>query len=268
MSLKKFLTSRVFLKHLIAALLLIVLLLVIVFKWMKVYTHHGVSYAVPALIGLDQKNAAKVAAENNLRIAIIDSVYNHSYAPGVVVDQLPLKGFKVKQNRVINLTINSSEPEKIVLPQLTDISLRQAQALVEKYGLFVQNITYEPSEYDNLVLKVMKDSVLLSQGDKIVKGEGVDLVIGRSHGNMKTDVPNLLGFTLDEAQAVICDANLNVGVLIYDKNVKSADDSIAAKIWKQMPLQNVQQIDMGTSVDLWLTADSLRVENAYERDSL
>lgn len=266
MRLKKNPTVIFFLKHIVVAILLIAVLVVFTFKWIKGYTHHGETYTVPALTGMSVMEAAENAVANKLRVDVVDSVYNAKFKPGVVVDQFPVANSVVKENRVVRLTVNSSEPEKVVLPKLTDVSFRQAQVLIEKYGLYVNSVSYKPSEYDNLVLKAMKDSILLLRGDEVIKGTGIDLVVGRSHGNEKTIVPNLIGFTLDEAKPVLTDSRLNAGSLIFDENIVSVEDSIGAKIWKQSPTSTRRKVEPGSSVDLWFTSDSTKIDKAYEGD--
>nr|WP_319571531.1 PASTA domain-containing protein [uncultured Draconibacterium sp.] len=267
MSLGKFITSRAFLKHLLIAIGLVALLLFITFKGLKRYTQHGVSYPVPALTGLSLPEATASAEANKLRVEVIDSVYNKNFEPGTVVDQLPLANSHVKENRVIRITINSIDPEKVILPRLTDISFRQAQVLIESTGLKVGNISYQPSEYNDLVLKSLQDSVEIFEGDKIIKDSEVDLVVGRSQGNMQTSLPNLTGFSLEEAQATITDAMLNTGSVIYDETTKTAEDSASAKIWKQLPNPKfTKQVNLGSPVDIWLTADTTIINQAYERN--
>ena len=267
MSLGKFITSRAFLKHLLIAIGLVALLLFITFKGLKRYTQHGVSYPVPALTGLSLPEATASAEANKLRVEVIDSVYNKNFEPGTVVDQLPLANSHVKENRVIRVTINSIDPEKVILPRLTDISFRQAQVLIESTGLKVGNISYQPSEYNDLVLKSLQDSVEIFEGDNIIKDSEVDLVVGRSQGNMQTSLPNLTGFSLAEAQATITDAMLNTGSVIYDETTKTAEDSASAKIWKQLPNPKfTKQVNLGSPVDIWLTADTTIINQAYERN--
>ena len=267
MSLGKFITSRAFLKHLLIAIGLVALLLFITFKGLKRYTQHGVSYPVPALTGLSLPEATASAEANKLRVEVIDSVYNKNFEPGTVVDQLPLANSHVKENRVIRITINSIDPEKVILPRLTDISFRQAQVLIESTGLKVGNISYQPSEYNDLVLKSLQDSVEIFEGDKIIKDSEVDLVVGRSQGNMQTSLPNLTGFSLEEAQVTITDAMLNTGSVIYDETTKTAEDSASAKIWKQLPNPKfTKQVNLGSPVDIWLTADTTIINQSYERN--
>jgi len=266
MSLGKFLKSRAFFINLLAAVLLVALILLVTMQGLKSYTHHGTSYLVPNFTGLTVEEAMEETHEGNLRIEIKDSVYNKKFSPGEILDQQPVAHSEVKENRTIFITINSVDPETVILPKLTDISYRQAQVLIDNCGLFVGNISYQPSEYNDLVLEVLQDSVDIKTGDKIIKGTSIDLIIGRSKGNLKTPLPNLTGFTINEAQATLTDAKLNQGVLIYDNTIETAEDSINAKVWKQAPNPKfVSEIDLGSSVDLWLTVDSLKVNNAYEQ---
>ncbi len=186
-------------------------------------------------------------------------------APGVIVDQLPEAGSRVKEDRTIFLTINSTQPEQVTLPQLTDISFRQAQALVENSGLEIGNISYRPSEYNDLVLEIQKDSVELFAGQKLPKGASIDLIVGRKQGNLVTDLPNLLGLTIPEAKQSLTDAMLNTGVIIYDETILSAEDSTNAMVWKQQPNPRVAATaTLGSSVDLWVTVDQLKIDDAAE----
>jgi beta-lactam-binding protein with PASTA domain len=261
MSLKNFFTSRVFLKHLILAFLLVLIIIIFTLQRLKSYTRHGESFPVPNFNGLKIDEIESVADRNNLKYEIIDSLHVDGAQPGVVVEQVPEAGFKVKKNRVVFLTINSTVPEKVVLPKLTDISFRQAQGLIENCGLILGNISYQPSEYNNLVLKMEQNSKELKQGDIILKGSSVDLVIGSSAGNQDTPLPNLTGLAYSQADSLLTAQMLNTGVLIYDETIITSEDTLAAIIWKQYPnYQNTRIVSVGTSIDLWLTLDSLKIQ--------
>lgn len=256
MSFRKFLTSRAFIISFALAIVLVVALMAFTFYKLKSYTHHGISYQVPDFTGLTFEQSDSLAQTAHLEVTVMDSVYNKFAAPGAIVDQVPKWNKRVKQGRVIFLTINSQEQEKVKLPRLTDISFRQAQVLLESSGLIVNNIRYQPSEFNDLVLNVLQDSVEVREGDMLVKGSAVDLIIGQSKGNVETSLPNLRGLFLDDAKDKLTDARLNLGVLIYDHSIKTKDDTLNARIWKQMPdALQVQKVYLGTSVDLWLTTD-------------
>jgi eukaryotic-like serine/threonine-protein kinase len=265
MSSNRFITSRIFLIHLGIAAAVLILLIFLTLKGLEIYTLHGESNPVPDFSGMSQPEAQKIARHHNLRIEIADSVFVEEMPPGVIVDQLPEAGHGVKQNRTIFLSVNSTLPEMVTVPQLTDISFRQAQVLIENSGLHVGRVNYRPSEFNNLVLEVQLESVRIRSGQKLPKGTNVDLIVGRAQGNALTVLPNLLGFTVDESKQVLAGEMLNSGVIIYDNSVLSAEDSISARVWRQRPNPKTSSaILMGSSIDLWVTVDSLKINNTFE----
>lgn len=265
MSFTRFLTSRTFLVNLILAAALLAIILFITMKGLEKYTRHGQSNPVPEFTGMLPAEAQKIAHQQNLKVEIVDSLFLENTEPGVVVDQIPRPGHGVKQNRTIFLTINSTQPEMVTLPQLTDISFRQAQVLVENSGLQIGNIFYQPSEYDNLVLNVQIDSTDIRPGKQLPKGTSVDLIVGRKHGNQTTPLPDLIGLTVDEAQATLTSAMLNTGVVIYDESIRSSGDSLSARVWRQRPDPRITgSILLGSSVDIWVTVDQLKIDDALE----
>ncbi|MEN8117456.1 MAG: PASTA domain-containing protein [Bacteroidota bacterium] len=265
MSLAKFLVSRTFIRHLAIAAILVVLLVFLTLKALKFYTHHGVSYPVPDFTELTVEEAEIIANPSRLKIAITDSVYQADAKPGTIVDQVPAANSKVKQNRSIFVTINSTQPEKVTLPKLTDISFRQAKVLIENCGLIINNISYQPSEYHDLVLMVEQDSVEVYEGEQLVIGSSIDLTIGRSRGNLETPLPRLIGLLADDAKTVLTDAKLNQGVIIFDKSITTAEDSLNARVWKQQPDKIfTKKVYLGSSVDLWVTVDTVKINEAIK----
>lgn len=259
MSLKKFFTSRAFFIQLILAIILVAIIISFTLQRLKSYTRHGESFPVPQLEGLSINEVEAVIGQNNLKFKVIDSLYATGALPGTVIEQVPNAGFKVKQNRVIFLTIMPIMSEKVALPKLTDISFRQALGLIENCGLVLGEITYEPSEYNNLVLKVEQDTTEILEGDIIQKGSSVNFVIGTNSGVQDTPLPDLTGMQYLQAEELLSSYMLNTSTVEWDKTIISSEDSLSAFIWKQYPSKNIRLVSLGTSVDLWLTLDSLKL---------
>ena len=265
MSIQQFLTSRTFLKNLIIAIILVIVIVVSTMQILKLYTRHGQSNPVPDFSGLLIQEAQDMAIKHNLRIQIVDSVYFDNAKPGAVVDQVPYAGFGVKENRTIFLTINSTMKEKVVLPKLTEISFRQAQVIVENCGLIIGEISYQPSEFNNLVLSVSQDSIELLQGDILVKGSSIDLIVGRDPQNEQTKLPDLVGKKPDEAKEILTSAMLNIGVILYDESIQNSEDSTNAIIWQQRPdPKSISLIKLGSAVDIWITVDKEKINQDIE----
>lgn len=230
------------------------------------YTHHGEALPVPDVRGLTLAEAEKVLKEKKMRWQLSDSVYVTSAKPGAVVNQNPEPGFKVKENRNIFLTINALAPEKIKMPNVVDMSLRQAKTTLESHGLTIEKLTPVPYMAVNYVLKQLYRGQEIRKGAEIVKGSEIELVVGSGLSDEKTFVPNLLGNTLLEARETLTQYFLNFGVTIYDDTVNTGVDSLQAFIYRQRPAANANaMLQLGASIDVWLTIDeSKRPETTQE----
>ena len=264
MSFKNFLLSRIFLKNLLFAIAITALIIIITMWSLKIYTRHGQAYPLPDLKGMGEIELKEAAKEYKFKYLVIDSIFINDVEGGSIVDQIPEPGFKVKENRTVFLTINAHSPEKVILPKLRDISFRQATVVIENSGLIVGKIIYRPSEYDNLVLDVLIDSTNVYEGDKYPKTSEIDLIVGKISVNEKAMVPDVIGLDLTKAKSVITDAMINMGVVIYDETILTGSDTLNAKIFRQRPDSKINsKIDLGTSIDLWLTIDKLKISDAY-----
>lgn len=261
----KFLFSRHFLKNLAIALGIAFGIFILLFISLRVYTHHGEALAVPDLFGHTLEEADSVIHDRKMTYKVIDSVYIQELEKGTVVDQHPKPNFKVKENRTIFLTMNALSPEKIVMPRVTDVSLRQAEALLTSHGLRLGDLIYKPDVAKNYVLEQQHAGKEIMPGDSIIKGSKIDLVLGTGLGDQATGVPNLVGLTWREADEVTKNAFLNLGFPIYDNSVLTEEDSTNARIYRQKPVASLQiEIPMGSYIDVWLTADTVKLQETIE----
>lgn len=97
------------------------------------------------------------------------------------MEQNPKVGTKVKDGRLIYVTINAFSPKSVTVPGLTDISLRQAQSTLQ--GLGITNITIRQveSDFKDLVLKATRDGVPLAAGARIPVNARIVLEVGSGH---------------------------------------------------------------------------------------
>ncbi|HPR32956.1 MAG TPA: PASTA domain-containing protein [Prolixibacteraceae bacterium] len=256
MPLKEFLKSKSFLKHLVLIILLFVVLTWAVLHLLRYYTHHGQEIAIPNLKGLTLEEVEIEIHGNKLRYKVNDSVYVRDAVPGTVLEQYPEAGFPVKQKRIVYLTLSTYTPEKVHVPKVVDISLREAKSRLEGSGLQAGKIIYRPSEFLNLVLEQHYEGRVIAPDTLLPKGSAVDLIVGKGLSNEQTSVPDLTLMTLEEARSLLYESSLNTGALVYDESVLSATDSLYARIWKQQPgPDSINRIELGTSIDLWLSID-------------
>ena len=61
---------------------------------------------------------------------------------GVVLEQSPVAGAHVKENRLIHLIINAHNPEKVVFPNLQNAAYRQTLQTLTSRGFKIGHIEY------------------------------------------------------------------------------------------------------------------------------
>ena len=260
MSLKNFLVSKIFLKHLGIALTIIVSLLMILLIWLNLYTRHGQARPVPNFYGLTMEQASKLARKSKVRYQVIDSVYTTLVPRGCIAEQNPKPGFKVKKWRNIVLTINAHNPEVVAMPNLVDLPIRQAIALIASSGLQMGELRYRPDLSINVVIEQLYSGKKIGAGDSLQKGSVIDLVLGKGLSNQRTQVHDLIGMALEPAKDRILSSALNLGTYIYDKSIKSGKDSVTAFVYKQNPeYKEDASLQLGSAIYLWLTIDSAKL---------
>ncbi len=243
-----FFKSKTFRNHLLLAIAAGIALLWFSIKGLDIYTRHGRTIEVPDLDGMEQKQAEQVLKRMNLQPVINDSIFDSSREKGTVAGQNPIAGAEVKRNRTIYLTTVALLPEMVAMPDLTDLSFRQAQSSLETYGLKVGNLEYVPDIARNAVLQQKYNQGTIQPGTPIEKGTTIDLVLGTGEGSSYVNVPLVIGKSREEAIRMINTSSLNVGQEVF-----MDEDTDSVKVYRQSPnvLNRPQQISMGSKVDLY-----------------
>ncbi len=252
--------SNFYVKTILKGLAILIIAVFLVFIFLIIFTRHGQNYPIPDFRGMSQADVHKLAKKYKLRIEIADSVYIVTKKPGSVIEQNPSPGTHVKQNRKIFLTINAKNPKKVEMPDITDITLRQAKATLDLHGLIVGNLSFVPDIAVNNVLKQKFQGKDIEPGTLIPKGSKIDLVLGRGMAGEKTGLPLIVGLKLNEAKNYLIEASLNLGQVKFDETIKDYKDSLNARVYSQYPaFFEGTTISFGTRVDLWLTLNESRI---------
>jgi len=194
MSLRKYLTSRVFFMQLVAAMVIVGALAYLFFHWITFVTHHGDEITVPNLSKLSTEQAEEKLDELDLNYEVIDTVdYKPDFPKLSVVQQEPTAGEKVKNGRTIYLKINASTYKMVAVPDLIERTYRQAVPTLKAVGLQEGTKRYVPSIGKDVVVEMWNNGKKLKAGDKILKASKVDLVLGDGSMKLKeNDVDSLL----------------------------------------------------------------------------
>lgn len=247
MNFVQFITTKTFLKHFGIAILIVILLSWGILASLKIYTHHGEFVTVPNYLGLTMDEINRLESSNDLEIVEVDSVYDATKTKGSVITQDPLPKSHVKANRKIYITLIASMPEQIGMPDLVDLSLRQATAIIQTYGLRLGSISQVPDIANNAVLRQLFHGRAIEKGKQIPKGATIDLVVGAGFGGDKVQVPFLIGKTRGDALMEIRRFSLNKGSEAFEQGA----DSLNARVYQQNPAYAVgRYLKLGQSVNL------------------
>ena len=238
---------------LLAAAVVAILLFMLVTLWLKSYTLHGKEVSIPAVIGLSQEEAELILQSNELYLVVVDSTYSDKAPLGTVVEQTPPALSHAKPNRPVYVVMNARTKRLIPLPELRDVSYRQAEATLRSLGLKVKDVVYEPSLYPDNILDVRDGEKSLEVGTRLPEGSGVTLVVGRRQGNKMVSVPVLLGMSLSQARSTLLNIGLTIGAYEYDSEPtpETLDSYI---IFQQSPIEGAVLLE-GSTVNIRLTTD-------------
>ena len=234
--------------------------------YLPIKTNHGDTITVPNLIGMELKDIDEFLSDRDLRYEILDdSSYSSEYPPYSILQQNPSENEKVKENRKIYLTLNSSIPPKIKMPKIINGSVKNAQLILKSYDLKLGEITYVPDMARNAVLKMFIEGDSTSENDLVLKGSIVDLEVGNGLGNQIFDTPDLINLNLEEARFTIIGSGLRLGNIIYqdsgyynNKILDEEGNEIFEKVWvnpgkvfRQSPIKSTK-VKIGRRINLWI----------------
>lgn len=175
------------------------------------YTNYFEGVTVPDVTRISLSEATERLESYGLRAEVLDRRANVSYPADYIIDQSPSALQLVKPNRKIYLTVNTAERPKAVVPDLINMSLRNAEMQLQNGGFRLGSITYESSRFRNTILRQSA-----APGDTLAKGSVIHLTVSDGLGQRKVPVPELIGLKLTEAQQQIRRAGLRVGEIRFE----------------------------------------------------
>jgi beta-lactam-binding protein with PASTA domain len=167
--------------HLLAMAILSFLIVCVVLAGIDHYTNHNRAVYIPDVRGLQLEDAVPHLEENHLRYVVVDSIFSKEVTPGAIVELMPEADTKVKRNRIVSITVNARSEETALLPDVAEISFRQAYALLKARGFSDITYKYILGEFRDLAVGVEYEGRLLGTGTRVPLTAKLLLVI--SDGN-------------------------------------------------------------------------------------
>lgn len=176
-----------------------------VLNWLDSYTRHNQAVVVPDVKGMELDEAADFFKDNHLRYNVIDSVFSNDVAPGAIVELVPGVGSKVKEGRIVFVTINALTSQMVKIPEIEDLSFRQAYALLRARGIDSVKIEYVPGIYKDLTMGVELDGRTLMKGDLVPLASQLVLKVSSGDPNFVPDSLALDSIPVEELNSEIED---------------------------------------------------------------
>lgn len=173
--------------------------------WGLARWYFGEPVAVPNVVGDTQKAAEAKLTAAGFKVEI-NETYDRGSEKGIVVQQQPVGGMKVKKGRTVQLWVNKGQT-LVWLPEMTGTTERDAKITLESRGFKVE-LTKEYSD-DFPAGHVIKQ---LPAGDQnYPKGSTVTLVVSKGPAPRDVPVPSLVGLDLEQAKKDLSAVGLALG---------------------------------------------------------
>lgn len=177
---------------------------------MPAYTKYNQGVTVPDVTKVSYQDAISSLQRAGLRYEVMDRRSNEAFPPNFVLDQAPRGNSLVKPNRKVYLTVNAAETPMVTVPDVQNISLRNAHIQLQSHGLEPGFVEYVSSRFPNIV---MGQSV--AAGESVRRGTPVNLVVSDGLGMNRVAVPEIIGRRLAIAQREIRQSGLRVGQIVF-----------------------------------------------------
>jgi beta-lactam-binding protein with PASTA domain len=190
---KYFLRFDFWMQVLVMAIITILLVFITIFM-LRITTRHGEKIKVPNMSGYTIEELAPQTSKFDFRYVVRDSVYKRDSKVGTIIAQSPEAGSFVKQGRKFYVTVAASTPRYVKMPNLKDLSLRQAKSLLETYNIKIDRVTTVPSIGRAVVEQYYKGR-RIAAGENIPCGSVITLDVGSGGGggnyelSSETEIP-------------------------------------------------------------------------------
>lgn len=235
------------LAHVLAMIGISLVILFLVFTFIKLYARQGQEYELPDVVGM---NIVELQADNPIKldVVVLDSIFRPGQEGGLILTQDPKAGTLVKKGRKLYITMTAYSPDDAVLPELAGLTVRQAVSELLSEGLEVGTLKFVEDRYKNSVIDQTCDGKTIYAGQQIARGSVIDLTVGLGDSTGRSVVPFVIGKTSDKARRDILSASLNVG----KEHLKGVKHKETAVVYRQEPDYNgVNKYAYGTEVELW-----------------
>jgi beta-lactam-binding protein with PASTA domain len=171
---------------------------------------------LPNFAGLAYDVAERLAATAHVRLRVIAHHPDDRVAKGYVIGQFPAHGEHVREGRVVDVIV-SDGPTVATVPDLSDMSVRDAQVALGNARLELGAVTIEKSDKvpEGRIIHQLPDA-----GAQVAATTKVDVAVAK--GKPVAYVPNFIGLSLSFSQTAAKQAGVSLGPPMWLPIAKNA----------------------------------------------
>ncbi len=193
---------------------------------------------VPNFVGSTFEAAQALAQETGLEIARGEDVYSPDQEEGKITSQNPTADSVVSPGKLITVYVSKGKKDGVV-PKIVGMDYKKASEYLKTFGFELGIVKTESSTLPENV--IIEQSV--EEGSTASKGTKIDVTVSDGKGKETVKMPNLIGKTPDEANAIIDTEGLKLGDATYEETTTTAQNLI---FWQQYP--EGTELEKGTAV--------------------
>lgn len=165
---------------------------------------------VPSFVGMALPDATNDIVRMKLKSTIAGHAPSNQYPKGVVMNQEPQAGMRVRAGREISLVV-SEGMQTMLMPDVRYQSLRDAKLDLSHARLQLAKTTYVKND------DVPPDHVISQYPQPLVsvtQGSAVSLLISKG-GITSIKVPDFTGMTVDQARGLAASEHIKLGQIVW-----------------------------------------------------
>lgn len=193
---------------------------------------------VPNFVGSTFEEAQVQAQETGLEIARGEDVYSPDQEEGKITSQNPTADSVVSPGKLITVYVSKGKKDGVV-PKIVGMDYKEVSEYLKTFGFELGIVKTESSTLpENVIIEQS-----FEEGSTASKGTKIDVTVSDGKGKETVKMPNLIGKTPDEANAIIDTEGLKLGDATYEETTTTAQNLI---FWQQYP--EGTELEKGTAV--------------------
>ncbi|WP_048602551.1 Stk1 family PASTA domain-containing Ser/Thr kinase [Rubeoparvulum massiliense] len=224
----------------VGSILVVIVLLLIMGQWIKAKLWVP-EVEVPSVDQLELEEALSLLDDHHLLPKVVEENDN-LVEENHIIRQDPQPGTSVKENTEVLLVVSKGK-KAFDMPSLVGMQEKQAIALLDGYKSY--DVKHEVRR-DIPVGQVFAQDP--GPNVKVVPSEQ-NVVLYVSEGEKVVEMPELMGLTVPEAEALLLERNLEVGDIHEQPSYLEK-----GKVFKMAPYESGEEVDVGSKVNLWVSS--------------